>query len=139
MSRSLLLSDTTPEPRRRIMRAIKSQDTAPELLVRRLAHRLGYRFRIQGRNLPGKPDLVFPRKRKVIFVHGCFWHSHQCCGGRIPSRNTAYWKEKLARTVQRDGAALTALTALGWKARVFWECELQNLQSVERRLRQFLR
>ena|ERR1035438_2482375 len=75
MSRSHLLSDTTPEPRRRIMRAIKSQDTAPELLVRRLAHRLGYRFRIQGRNLPGKPDLVFPRKRKVIFVHGCFWHS----------------------------------------------------------------
>jgi DNA mismatch endonuclease (patch repair protein) len=121
------------------MRAIKSRDTGPELFVRRLAHRLGYRFRVQRKDLPGKPDLVFPGKRKVIFVHGCFWHSHECCGGRTPAKNRAYWKEKLARTVRRDEVALRTLTALGWKVTVLWECELQNLDSVERRLRQFLR
>jgi DNA mismatch endonuclease (patch repair protein) len=133
------MTTVPPESRRRIMRAIKSRDTGPELLVRRLAHRLGYRFRVHRKDLPGKPDLVFPAKHKVIFVHGCFWHSHKCCGGRTPSQNTVYWKEKLARTVQRDEAALTALKELGWKVTVFWECELQNLDSVERRLRQFLR
>jgi DNA mismatch endonuclease, patch repair protein len=130
---------STPEPRRRIMRAIKSRDTGPELFVRRVAHRLGFRFRVHRNDLPGKPDIVFPAKQKVIFVHGCFWHSHKCCGGRIPAQNTAYWKEKLARTVLRDQAALTTLTELGWKVTVLWECELQNLDSVERRLRQFLR
>jgi DNA mismatch endonuclease, patch repair protein len=133
------MTAATPESRRRIMRAIKSRDTGPELFVRRVAHRLGFRFRLHRTDLPGSPDLVFPGKRRVIFVHGCFWHSHYCCGGRIPGKNRAYWKEKLARTVQRDEDALTELTELGWKVTVFWECELQNLDSVERRLRQFLR
>lgn len=121
------------------MRAIKSRDTVPELLVRRVAHRLGYRFRVHRKDLPGKPDLVFPARHKVIFVHGCFWHSHQCGGGRMPSQNTAYWKQKLERTIQRDQDALAALTELGWKVTVLWECELQNLNLVERRLRRFLR
>lgn len=128
-----------PESRRRIMRAIKSCNTGPELLVRRLAHRLGYRFRLHRKDLPGKPDLVFPARQKAIFVHGCFWHSHECCGGRTPRHNTDYWVQKLKRTVQRDKATLAALMELGWKVTVFWECELQNLNLVERRLRHFLR
>lgn len=130
----------TPEPRSRIMRAIKSRDTLPELIVRRLAHRMGYRFRLHGKDLPGKPDMVFPGKHKVIFVNGCFWHSHNCAGvARVPTQNTSYWNEKFARTKERDRAALAALTALGWEVSVFWECELQDRKVVERRLRAFLR
>jgi DNA mismatch endonuclease (patch repair protein) len=129
----------TPEPRRRIMRAIKSRDTLPELVVRRLAHKMGYRFRLHRKDLPGRPDLVFPGKHKVIFVNGCFWHSHDCAGGaRVPAQNSAYWSEKLARTTERDKAALAALTAQGWEVSVFWECELHNRKRVERRLRAFL-
>ncbi len=130
----------TPEPRRRIMRAIRSRDTQPELIVRRLAHRMGYRFRLHRKDLPGRPDLVFPGKHKVIFVNGCFWHSHNCgSGARRPAQNTAYWNQKLARTTERDKAALAALTALGWEVSVFWECELQNRKAAARRLRAFLR
>jgi DNA mismatch endonuclease, patch repair protein len=133
------MSETSPA-RSRIMRAIKSHNTAPELLVRRLAHRLGYRFRVHRKDLPGTPDLVFPARRKAIFVHGCFWHCHDCGGGpRLPAHNRAYWKKKLTRNKKRDQAACAALTTLGWKVRVFWECELQNLKRTERNLRTFLR
>jgi DNA mismatch endonuclease (patch repair protein) len=130
----------TSESRRRIMRAIKSRDTAPELFVRRLAHRMGYRFRLHRKDLPGTPDLVFPGMRKAIFVHGCFWHSHDCGeGARVPKQNRSYWKKKLARNTERDEAAHEALTALGWKVTVFWECELRNRERIERQLRNFLR
>jgi DNA mismatch endonuclease (patch repair protein) len=129
----------TPEARRRIMRAIKSQDTAPELFVRRLSHSMGYRFRLNRKDLPGTPGLAFPGVRKAIFVHGCFWHSHDCGkGARVPKQNRRYWKKKLTRNTERDGAAQEALTALGWKVTVFWECELQNQKLTERRLREFL-
>ena len=129
-----------PTPARsRIMRAIKSSNTAPELLVRKLAHGMGYRFRLHRKDLPGKPDLAFPARRKAIFVHGCFWHCHDCEGEpRIPGRNRAYWKEKLARNRERDQAARAALHALGWKVRVFWECELRNIKTTKRNLRDFL-
>jgi DNA mismatch endonuclease (patch repair protein) len=131
--------ETTPA-RSRIMRAIKSRNTAPELLVRRLAHSMGYRFRVHRRDLPGTPDLVFPARGKAIFVHGCFWHCHDCAGGpRMPGLNRTYWKKKLTRNKERDEAACEALTALGWKVRVFWECELQDLKRTERSLRTFLR
>jgi DNA mismatch endonuclease (patch repair protein) len=133
------MSETTPA-RSRIMRAIKSRDTAPELLVRRLAHSMGYRFRVHRKNLPGTPDLVFPARRKAIFVHGCFWHSHDCGrGARVPKQNRSYWKKKLARNEERDEAARKALTALGWKVSVLWECELRNRKRIERKLRVFLR
>jgi DNA mismatch endonuclease, patch repair protein len=133
------MSETSPA-RSRIMRAIKSRNTAPELLVRRLAHGMGYRFRVHRKDLPGTPDLVFPARRKAIFVHGCFWHCHDCGGGpRVPAHNRAYWKKKLTRNKKRDQAACAALTTLGWKVRVFWECELQNLKRTERKLRTFLR
>ncbi len=129
----------TPEARRRIMRAIRSRDTSPELAVRSIAHRLGYRFRVCRKDLPGIPDLVFPRLHKVVFVHGCFWHSHDCGQGpRIPAHNRAYWKQKLARTRRRDEVARAALTALGWDVSVFWECELANEKSTTRKLRRFL-
>ena len=121
------------------MRAVKSRDTLPELAVRSLVHRMGYRFRVCRRDLPGTPDIVFPRLRKVIFVHGCFWHGHNCGQGvRMPAQNRSYWSRKIARTAERDEAAEAALTALGWKVSVFWECELKNEKRVARRLRAFL-
>jgi len=133
------MTETTPA-RSRIMRAIKSRNTAPELLVRRLAHNMGYRFRIHRKDLPGTPDLVFPARRKAIFVHGCFWHCHDCEGKpRMPGQNRAYWKKKLTRNKQRDEATFAALTALGWKVRIIWECELRSLKRTQRNLRTFLR
>lgn len=130
----------SPELRSRIMRAVKSRDTAPELLVRRLAHSMGYRFRLHRKDLPGNPDLVFPRLRKIIFVHGCFWHGHSCeRGARVPKGNREYWVTKIARNLKRDRAAQEALTALGWKITVLWECELRNTTDIRRRLHRFLR
>src|SRR5579863_2115314 len=96
----------TPEQRSRIMGAVKGSDTAPEMMVRRMAHRMGYRFRLHRKDLPGKPDLVFPGLRKVVFVHGCFWHGHDCTrGARVPIRNRDYWTAKIARNRERDKRA----------------------------------
>jgi DNA mismatch endonuclease, patch repair protein len=129
----------TPEERSRIMRAVKSSDTRPEIAVRRIAHRLGYRFRLHRKDLPGKPDLVFPRRRKVVFVHGCFWHSHDCARGRrIPRNNAEYWRAKIGRNGVRDTANMVALRALGWRAAVVWECELRKPSRVAKRLARFL-
>jgi DNA mismatch endonuclease (patch repair protein) len=126
--------------RSRIMRAIKSRNTRPELLVRRLAHHLGFRFRLCRKDMPGCPDIVFPRLRKVIFVHGCFWHCHDCSGDpRVPSRNRDYWLQKLERNKARDAQAREALTTMGWKVTVFWECELQDQDRAIRKLKTFLR
>jgi len=128
------------EQRSRIMRSVKGRDTAPELIIRRLAHSMGYRFRLHRKDLPGKPDLVFPRMRKAIFVNGCFWHGHDCArGSRIPKENREYWVRKIARNRQRDSVVREALTALGWKITVLWECELTNTTGIRRRLGQFLR
>ena len=125
--------------RSRVMAAIRSSDTKPELLVRSLAHRMGYRFRLRARDLPGTPDLVFRARRRVILVHGCFWHQHQkksCPGGRAPKSNLRYWAAKLARNVERDAETLAALKALGWRTLVIWECEAEP--AVAARLRRFL-
>lgn len=128
------------EARSRIMRAVKSRDTGPELLVRSLAHRIGYRFRVCRRDLPGCPDIVFPRLRKVIFVHGCFWHGHDCGRGvRVPTQNRSYWRKKIERNSARDEAAVASLKEQGWEASVFWECELTDAARVTNRLRKFLR
>lgn len=122
-----------------IMRAVKGKDTAPELLVRRLAHALGYRFRLHRRDLPGTPDLVFPSRRKVIFVHGCFWHGHDCArGARVPSANREYWVGKIGRNRVRDAANLIALADRGWGTLAIWECELQNLGVLRSTLTEFL-
>jgi DNA mismatch endonuclease (patch repair protein) len=131
----------TPEQRSRIMRAVKSTDTAPEMTVRRMAHLMGYRFRLHRKDLPGKPDLVFPRLHKVVFVHGCFWHGHKCArGARAPKANAEYWRTKITRNSVRDSANIAALKAKGWRAAVIWECELGIKESprIRRRLAQFL-
>jgi DNA mismatch endonuclease (patch repair protein) len=129
----------TAEQRSRIMRAVRGADTTPELAVRRLAHSMGYRFRLHRKDLPGKPDLTFPRLRKVIFVHGCFWHGHDCArGARVPVQNRDYWTRKVARNVERDMSAQSALQRLGWKSLVVWECEIKEHYRLRRALRRFL-
>ncbi len=121
------------------MRAVKSRDTQPEVIVRRLAHRMGYRFRLHRKDLPGTPDLVFPRLRRIIFVHGCFWHGHGCKrGARVPTHNRAYWIRKVARNAERDRQARVDLKALGWKCLIVWECQLKNTSVVESRIERFL-
>ncbi len=129
----------TPERRSANMARIRSDNTRPEMVVRRLAHAMGYRFRLHRRDLPGKPDLVFPRRKKVVFVHGCFWHQHPGCReGRVPGTNRAYWEPKLARNVARDAVAQSALIGLGWSVKVIWECEAVNLDALAVELRGFL-
>jgi DNA mismatch endonuclease, patch repair protein len=129
----------SPEVRRRTMQAVKSKDTAPELTVRRLAHGMGYRFRLHRKDLPGTPDLVFPRLHKALFVHGCFWHGHSCArGARVPVQNRPYWIQKIARNKNRDQFARRALAALGWKVTVLWECEIRDRERIVRQLSAFL-
>lgn len=129
----------TRELRSRIMRAVKSGDTKPELLVRSLVHRIGYRFRVRRRDLPGKPDLVFPGLHKAIFVHGCFWHGHDCVrGARVPKANREYWRRKVARNRERDLDHLEELAAAGWKSLVIWECDLQQESRLSDRIKRFL-
>lgn len=122
-----------PARRSAVMRAVKSKDTAPELKVRRAAHALGLRFRLGRSDLPGKPDLVFPARKTALFVHGCFWHGHDCPrGARIPQANRAYWTAKIGRNVARDKTTLAALRKLGWKPAVIWECETKDTRALSR-------
>lgn len=121
------------------MRRIRSANTKPELIVRSLTHRLGYRFRLHRRDLPGCPDLVFPSKRKVVFVHGCFWHQHRgCIDGRPPKSNTDYWLLKLANNKKRDKRNRSRLLRLGWKSLVIWDCRTADEKNLKERLRAFL-
>lgn len=121
------------------MRTIRKTDTKPEIAVRRLVHAMGYRYRLHRRDLPGTPDLVFAGLRKVIFVHGCFWHRHDCPAGRKqPSANPDYWKPKLERNAARDAENMQRLAAMGWSALVLWECELFDQDTLARRIRVFL-
>jgi DNA mismatch endonuclease (patch repair protein) len=131
-----------PVKRSAVMRAVKSRDTAPELTVRAVVRELGYarRYRLNNASLPGKPDLVFGAMRKVIFVHGCFWHGHDCKrGARQPKDNAAYWRTKIARNVARDRASLKALNDDAWSALVIWECETRDNATLARKLKKFLR
>lgn len=117
----------TPGQRSAVMRAVKSRDTAPELRVRKTAHALGLRFRLGRDDLPGKPDLVFPKLGLAVFVHGCFWHGHDCPrGARTPATNTAYWRAKIARNMARDAENSSRLASLGWRPVAIWECETRN-------------
>jgi len=129
----------TPEQRSRNMAAIRNADTKPEMLVRRTLHRRGYRYVLRGRNLPGRPDLVFPSRRKVIFVHGCYWHMHSCRYGRVtPRTNAAFWKHKREGNVRRDDARLQALADLGWDVLIVWECETKDAAQLEARLLEYM-
>ncbi len=129
----------TPEKRSAVMARVKAGDTGPELKVRQLTHALGYRYRLHRKDLPGKPDLVFAGRRKVIFVHGCFWHGHDCKrGARRPRQNARYWQAKIARNVARDAATLHALSKLGWESLVIWECALKDRETLTDQIIAFL-
>ncbi len=120
--------------RSEIMRSITSRSTEPEIRVRRVLHRLGYRFRLHRQDLPGKPDIVLPRWKVAIFVHGCFWHGHDCCEGHIPKSNVGYWAPKLERNRQRDAENLAKLLQLGWAPLVVWECQTYSLPKLAGRV-----
>lgn len=129
----------TPAQLSERMRRIRSVDTKPELVVRRIAHSMGYRFRLHRRDLPGTPDLVFPSRRKAVLVHGCFWHQHDCALGRKqPSTNQQYWLPKLVRNVGRDAVVNEELARMGWSILIIWECETRDPLFVRRALHRFL-
>ena len=128
----------TPERRSALMSRIRGKDTKPELAVRRIAHALGYRFRLHRRDLPGAPDLIFPRLRKAIFVHGCFWHSHPGCPrAKRPATRTEFWNNKLDRNVLRDASNIAFLEAKGWKVFIVWECQTGDLAKLGSALKEF--
>lgn len=129
----------TPAERSAVMAAVKGRGTKPEMIVRRLVHALGYRYRLHRKDLPGKPDLVFAGRRAVIFVHGCFWHGHDCArGAREPKQNAAYWAAKIARNRERDAANAVALCQAGWRVLTVWECEMKDRTALAARLQGFL-
>ena len=122
-----------------LMRRVRDRDTAPELAVRRLLHRYGYRFRLHAKDLPGRPDIVFRRRRKAIFVHGCFWHRHEGCRRTTsPKTRIAFWEKKFSANRQRDKAAVFALERAGWDVAVVWECETRDVGALARRLMRFM-
>lgn len=118
-----------------LMRAVRSKDTKPELIVRSIAHRLGARFRLHRKDLPGSPDLVFPGRRLCIFVHGCFWHRHEGCRySSIPKNNKEFWLDKFRKNVERDNRKMLELIGMGWRVEIIWECETHNRSVLESRL-----
>lgn len=131
------LDNLTKEERSKCMRSVHSKDTQPEMLVRRLVHRMGYRYRLHRTDLPGRPDLVFGSRKKIIFVHGCFWHGHACDNRGVPKSRVSYWRSKFLRNIKRDNRALQQLGDLGWKCLVLWECELRD-DKLARRIARFL-
>jgi len=129
----------SPEKRSSVMRQVKGRNTSPELKVRRALTKLGARFRLHRRDLPGAPDIVLPGRKLAIFVHGCFWHGHDCArGAREPKANAAYWRAKIGRNRERDAANQAKLAKLGWRAEVIWECGLKDQAALEVRLKMLL-
>jgi DNA mismatch endonuclease (patch repair protein) len=129
----------SPQQRSRNMSAIRGKDTKPEMAVRSVAHALGYRYRLHRRDLPGVPDLVFPKLRKVINVHGCFWHMHTCRYGSVtPKTNAKFWQNKRSGNVARDRKVLKYLRTSGWQVLTVWECETKDLPILRERLQKFL-
>lgn len=118
---------------------VRSKDTAAEMIVRRLVHSLGARYRLHDATLPGHPDIVFRGRRKIIFINGCFWHRHQgCSNARTPKTRTRYWEHKFSRTIERDQTNYAALKAAGWQVMVVWECELSDRATLVEQMRVFL-
>lgn len=127
------------EKRSWIMRQVRGRDTKPEILVRSIVHRLGYRFRLHRKDLPGCPDIVLPRHKKVIFVHGCFWHGHPQCKRSVrPTTNTDFWDKKLDLNIQRDERFQQELKEMGWGVLVVWQCETRDPENLIRKLERFL-
>lgn len=129
----------TKEQRSYNMSQIRSRNTKPEMLIRSLVHRMGYRFRLHRRDLPGCPDMVLPKHHKIIFVHGCFWHMHNCLYGRVtPKTNAKFWQSKREGNVARDKRNLGRLRRAGWKVLTIWECETHNQEKLPKKLERFL-
>jgi DNA mismatch endonuclease (patch repair protein) len=129
----------TPERRSALMSRVRSKNTTPEMVVRRIAHGLGYRFRLHRANLPGTPDLVFASRRKVIFVHGCFWHRHpECPKASMPKSRIDFWSTKFAQNIERDAEHCRRLQELGWVPYTIWECETKEAEMVASKLASFL-
>lgn len=129
----------TREERSTVMSRVKGRDTQPERLVRQLLHSMGYRFRLQCKELPGTPDIVLPRHRKIVMVHGCFWHGHDACRRAArPSSNVEFWDRKLDANKARDQEALRKLSVLGWDVLVVWQCELRDTSNLRIRLHRFM-
>lgn len=130
----------SPQKRSEVMRAVKGANTKPEIALRKALFARGLRYRLNVKDLPGKPDLVFPKYRAVIFVHGCFWHGHDCArGSRVPKTNRAYWKAKIARNIARDQEQVKGLAALGWRVYVEWECALKDVDAAADKAARWLR
>ncbi len=124
-----------PEKRSAVMRRVKGRNTAPEMTVRRALTKLGARYRLHRKDLPGNPDIVLPGRKLAIFVHGCFWHGHDCArGARVPKQNRDYWVAKVGRNVARDERGRESLAALGWRVETIWECELKDAATLDARL-----
>ncbi|MDN7467988.1 DNA mismatch endonuclease Vsr [Burkholderia orbicola] len=139
MRRESPLDSLTPTERSERMSRIKGKNTKPELVVRSLIHRAGYRYRLHGKDLPGSPDMVFPKRRKVIFVHGCFWHRHEGCRlARLPKTRLDFWRPKLDANAARDKEAERRLAELGWKVMIIWECEVKDEAALMPRIGAFL-
>lgn len=132
------MHNTPSEKRSAIMRSVKSKNTRPEIIVRQIIYSLGFRYRIHRKDLPGSPDIVFPGRKKAIFVHGCFWHWHGCKRSRMPKTNSEYWEAKIQRNQERDKRNCTALADIGWQALIVWECELKDKSTLEKKLVQFI-
>lgn len=134
------MTDVFSEAKRSaVMRRVKGRDTSPELTVRKALTRLGARYRLHRKDLPGSPDIVFVGRKLALFVHGCFWHGHDCArGARVPKQNRDYWVAKVGRNVARDARTREALEALGWRVETIWECDLKDAASLEGRLRALL-
>lgn len=132
------MDKVTPEKRSEIMSRVRAKDTKPELRVRSLVHKMGYRYRLHSRDLPGKPDIVFRSRKKVIFVHGCFWHQHSCHQYRQPRTQQAFWDPKLAKNKDRDVAVRRQLHSLGWRVLVIWECQIKKESALRSRIKRFL-
>lgn len=129
----------TTEKRSEIMSHVRSKDTTVELVVRKQLHRLGYRFRLHVADLPGKPDIVLPKHRAVILVHGCFWHGHtRCRRATLPESNSEFWARKIRSNVTRDKKNVQALRGLGWRVNILWQCQIRSIEALSRRLVTFL-
>lgn len=134
------MTDTfSTRERSQIMARVKGKDTTPELVIRKIIHSLGYRYRLHSSSLPGKPDIVFPSRQKIIFVNGCFWHGHKCKRGkRTPKSNREYWVDKIKRNVDRDKKHIRRLRLLGWMCLVIWECQMKDKDKLTKRIIAFL-
>ncbi|GAA4039571.1 very short patch repair endonuclease [Parerythrobacter jejuensis] len=133
-----MVDNLSPEERSRLMSRVRGKDTKPEMAVRRLVHRLGFRFRLHRHDLPGSPDLVFPIRKKVIFVHGCYWHRHNCKKATTPKTNVDFWQKKFDDNIMRDNKNLIDLAEMGWETMVVWQCEAEKPDELADLLVDFL-